>query len=263
MSIYLQELKFQARSIILWLGSIITALLLFMGIFPEFSREADLLKDALAAFPESLIASIGMDINTIFEASGFVSYIYGFIQLVLVIMATLYGFTLMNREKLARMSDFLYVKPLSRQRIFLEKLLASLTAFLIIHIAIVLMFYLMASLWGIESSNQAAINQMILSGLLLQILTFALTTLWGTLSQGIKNPVGSASAFSFGLFLILLVGRLMNNDVIKKLSPFGYVEPLEISAKGLSNTTSLSFCLLSLVLLTLSAIILDRQDLEA
>lgn len=263
MSIYQQELKFQARSIGLWLGSILTALVLFMGIFPGFAREADLLKDALAAFPESLMASIGMDINTIFEASGFVSYIYGFLQLILVIMATLYGFTLMNREKLARMSDFLYVKPLSRQRIFLEKLLASLTAFLIIHVAIGLVFYLMATLWEIDSANQLAINQMILSGLLLQILTFSLSTLWGTLSHRIKNPVGFASAFSFGLFLILLVGRLMNNDVIKKLSPFGYVEPLEISAQGLSITTTTSFFLLSLALLALSAIILNRQDLEA
>ena len=263
MRIYRQELKFQARSIVLWLGSILTALLLFMGIFPGFAREADLLKDALSAFPESLMASMGMDINTIFEASGFVSYIYGFIQLVLVIMATLYGLTLMNREKLARMSDFLYAKPLSRQRIFLEKVLAAITAFLIIHIAIVLMFFFMATRWAIDDSSQIAINQMILSGLLLQILTFALSTLWGTLSQRIKNPVGSASALSFGLFLILLVGRLMSNDVIKKLSPFGYVEPLEISAKGLSSIAIISFFLLSLALLTLSALILTRQDLEA
>lgn len=263
MNIYRQELKFQTRSMVLWLGSILAALLLFMGVFPEFAREADLLKDALSAFPEPLMASIGLDMNTIFEASGFVSYIYGFIQLVLVIMATLYGLTLMNREKIARMSDFIYVKPISRQGVFLAKLFASLTIFLIVHVAIVFMFHLMANIWEIDSVSQTAIDQVILGGFLLQILTFSLSTLWGTISPRIKNPVGSASALSFSLFLILLLGRLMDSDLIKKLSPFSYVEPLEISSTGLTGITIIAFILLSLVLLTLSALILSRRDLEA
>lgn len=262
MNIYRQELKFQIRSLLTWLLSIAAALLLFMGIYPGFAREADMLKEAMSVFPDYLMDSIGMDIDKIFEGSGFVSYIYGFIQLFLAIMAALYGFEVMSREKIARMNDFLYVRPTGRLAIFSQKLMVSVTVFLVIHVGLYAIFHFMGSQWAIDAPNMEAIDQIILGGFLLQLLIFAMATSLGIVTRRIKNPVGAATGLSFTLFLILLVGRLMDDDTVKKLSPFGYVEPLEITANGLSGTTIAGFAALTLILLGLSAWMLSRQDLE-
>ncbi|KAF5065947.1 hypothetical protein DSECCO2_268880 [anaerobic digester metagenome] len=262
MTIFWQELKFQRRSLLIWITTFAAVLLLFMGIFPGFAQEADTLKRALAAFPKAMFDSIGMDIEKIFEASGFVSYIYGFIQLFLAIMGALYGLNIVNREKIARMNDFLYVKPVSRLSVFSQKVLAALVSFFLMNAVLYLMFHGMAAIWEIDQANLNTIDQIILGGLLLQLLVFSLASLLGLMLRRIKNPVGLATALSFTLFFILLIGRLMDDDKIKALTPFGYVEPLEITTKGLAGTTVAGFVALTAALLCLNAILLIRRDLE-
>lgn len=262
MNILRQEVRFQARTVISWAVSLVMVLLVFMGLYPGFAREADTLKEALGLFPRALLSSIGMDVDKIFEASGFVSYIYGFVQLFLGVMGALFGFQMLGREKMARMNDFLFARPVTRTSVFLQKVLVALLSFVLIHIVLYLLFHAMASAWAIDGANLTAIDQILLGGFLLQLLLFCLAGLLAVLSRRIKNPVGAASGLGFGLFLILMTGRLMDEDKVKKLSPFGYVEPLEIAVRGLSAATILGFAALSLLLLALTGLALTRQDLE-
>lgn len=262
MNILRQELRFQTRSVLTWVITFVLVLIVFMGIFPAFAKEAATLKLALAAFPREMFDSIGMDIDKIFEASGFVSYIYGLIQLFLAIMGALYGFDVVNREKIARMNDYLFVKPVSRLSVFLQKTAAAVISFLLMNAVLFLTFQIMAGYWTIDGENLRLINQIILGSFLLQLLIFSLAALLGLVMRRIKNPVGSATALSFTFFLILMVGRLMDDDLVKGLSPFGYVEPLEIITSGLSGLTILAFAGLTLLLLGASAWLLSRKDLE-
>lgn len=263
MNVFKQELKFQTRSLLYWTGSVAVVLMIFMSIFPGFAKEAETLKRALAAFPSAMFAAIGMDIETIFDAGGFVSYIYGFIQLFLAIMGALYGYTVMGREKIARMNDFLFAKPASRVAIFREKFLVSLLAFVVLHVVLFGLFQLMAYAWAIDAKNLGLINEIILGGFLLQLLMFALATLLSIVLKRIKNPIGSATGLGFGFFLVLMIGRLMEEDWIKKLSPFGYVEPLEIIKSGLTPVTVMGFLAVTMLLLALSLYLRQTQDLEA
>lgn len=262
MNVFKQELKFQTRSIVIWAGSITAVLLVFMSIFPGFAKEAATLQKALSAFPSAMFSAIGLDIDTIFNAGGFVSYIYGIMMLFLAIMGALYGFHVMDREKIARMNDFLYAKPSARWNMFVQKLLVSLTAFLILNAVIFGLFQWMAYSWNIDARNLSLINQIILGGFLLQIFMFALATLLSIFMKRIKNPIGSATALGFGFFLVLMIGRLMDEAIIKKLTPFGYVEPIEILRFGLSPATISGFLGLTLLLLGLSMYFRQTRDLE-
>ena len=263
MNVFKQELKFQMRSILYWTGSIAVVLLIFMSIFPSFAKEAASLKQALASFPPAMFAAIGMDIETIFEAGGFVSYIYGFIELCLAIMGALYGYTVMGREKMARMNDFLYAKPASRPWVFLQKLVVSLSIFVFLNAVLFVIFQWLANVWTIDANNLMLINQIIAGGFLLQLFMFALSTLLALVSRRIKNPVGSATGLGFGFFLVLMIGRLMDEPLIKQLTPFGYVEPLTIIKDGLTLPIILGFLAATLLLLALSLYLWQTTDLEA
>ncbi len=262
MTVLKQELKFQTRSILTWTISVAFALVIFMAIYPGFAEEADLLRDAMAAFPKALLDSIGLDPELIFEATGFVSYIYGLLQLFLAIMGALYAFEVVAREKVARMNDFLFVKPVARLNIAGQKILASLTAFVIMNGVIFLMFQLMAELWTISDKNMARVDQIIFASFLLQILIFAIASVIAVSVKRIKSPVGSATGLAFGFYLLLVLARLLEKDLLKKLTPFGYVEPLEIALNGLSGATALGMALAALLLLALAGYILHRRDLE-
>ena len=263
MNVFKQELKFQGRSIFYWTGSVTIVLMIFMSLFPSFSKEAGPLKQAMAAFPSAMLTTIGIDIDTIFEAGGFVSYIYGFIELCLAIMGALYGYTVMGREKMARMNDFLYAKPAARRSVFIQKLLVALLLFTILNGALFVIFGWLAYAWTIDANNLALINQIILGGFLLQLFMFALATLLSLISRRIKNPIGSATGLGFGFFLVLMIGRLMDETWIKRLTPFGYVEPLMIIQDGLALTTIVGFLLITLLLLALSLYLWQTTDLEA
>lgn len=262
MNVFKQELKFQMRSIIYWTGSIAVILVIFMNVFPSFAREAAPLKAALAAFPSAMFTAIGMDVDTIFEAGGFVSYIYGFIELFLAIMGALYGYTVMGREKSARMNDFLYAKPASRLAVFVQKLLVCLFVFTLLNGVVFVIFQWLAYSWAIDAKNLALINQIILGGYLLQLFMFALATLIAVVIKRIKNPIGLATGLGFGLFLVLMIGRLMDEPLVKHLTPFGYIEPLDIIRTGLPPLTILGFLAATLLLLALSMYLRQRQDLE-
>lgn len=262
MTVLKQELKFQTRSILTWTGSVILTLIIFMAIYPGFAEEAELLRDAMAAYPKALMDTIGLDPELIFEASGFVSYIYGFLQVFLAIMGALYAFQVVAREKAAKMNDFLFVKPVARLSIAAQKVLCSLIAFLVINGVIFLMYRLMADLWTIGEKNMARIHEIILGSFLLQILFFAIASVIAVTVKKIKSPVGSATGLAFGFYLVLILGRLLEKDLIKKLTPFGYVEPLEITMNGLSGATIAWISLASLLLLALAAYIFHHRDLE-
>lgn len=262
MDVFKQELKFQARSIFTWTISITLTLIVFMAIYPGFAKEADLLREATASFPKALLDSIGLDPDLVFEASGFVSYIYGFLQLILAIMGALYAFQVLAREKAARMNDFLFVKPVTRISVVLQKVLASLLAFLVTNAVIYLVYRTMAELFEIDPENMSIINQIIFGTLLLQVLVFALASVIAVSVKKIRSPSGSATAVSFSLYLILILGRILDHDLVKKLTPFGYVEPLEITRYGLSLQTIGGMAIASTLLLALAALILYRRDLE-
>lgn len=262
MTVLKQELKFQTRSILTWTLSIAITLSIFMAIYPGFAKEADNLKEAMAAFPAALMDSIGLDPELIFEASGFVSYIYGFIQLFLAIMGALYAFQVLAREKTARMNDFLFVKPAARLSIALQKAACSLLAFLVINGVIFLMFQFMADLWAIGERNMERIHEIMLASFLLQILVFAIASVMAVTVKRIKSPVGSATGLSFGFYLVLILGRLLEKDLLKKLTPFGYVEPLAIIQNGLPLATIAGLSLSSLLLLALAGYIFHKRDLE-
>lgn len=262
MKVLRQELKFQTRSILVWTISTALVLLLFMGIFPSFAREAETLKKAMTAFPKLLLDSIGLDVELIFEAGGFVSYIYGMLQVFLAVMGALYAFSVVGREKGARMNDFLFVKPVSRTAILLQKILASFIAFLILTGVILLLFLVMGRLWDMDAANLGVIQEIVWASFLLQIFFFALASVIAVLLKKIKSPVGAATGLAFFLYFILLMGRIMDEEVIKKLSPFGFVVPLDITLNHLSLTTVGAFLGLTILCLALTTFLLNQRDLE-
>lgn len=260
--VFLREIKFQWRSFLIWLLGIILVLGFFLTMMPTFQKEAETLKKLFETFPQGLLDTFGIDANRIFEAEGFVAYAYSYVQLLLGILGGIYGLTVVGREKIQKMNDFLLVKPLSRQRIFVEKVLVGLLSILAFNGLMALAMRLYGNYLDLTAKSQNNISLIVLAGALIHLFFFAFTSLASVLLKQIKNPVGLATGLSFGFYLLLLLARLMGEDKLKKLTPFGYLDAMDIMGKGFPQGAALALSLISLALLLVAGWIFCHQDAE-
>ena len=136
MNIYKQELKMKFKSVITWSLAVALLMLVYLSLYPGFSKDAELLNEMMSQFPKELIIAFGMtdvDLSTIL---GFFGMVFLFIQIILAIQASNYGFSLVSIEENEFTADFLLAKPVSRTKILTSKLLAAITSLMITDVVI-------------------------------------------------------------------------------------------------------------------------------
>lgn len=262
MTVFLNEGRYKLKSLAVWCASVACMLLLFMSLFPTFQDQSEAFIKTLEAFPEDMLRTLGLDVGTLFGVSGYASYLYGYVQLLLGIMGALWGITTVGREKIARMNDFLLVKPLSRTAILLQKLAVGFIGIVIINLVIYLVFLALSQWIPIDGSNLIILRDFVIGGFLLELVLFSFGTLIATLLKKIKSPVGLASTIGFGFYLTMLLQRLTEKEWLKALTPFSLADPIEMIKNGLSTTHGLLLVAIFLGLTVLTILFYQRMEVE-
>lgn len=260
--IFRQELKFQWRSFLVWSVSVLVVIAAFLGVLPSFTEQADQLKKMLALFPEELMQTFNMNIETIFETEGFLGYAFGYVQLLLAIMGALYGFTVVGREKVQRMSDFLLVKPPSRWRVYFSKIALGLLSVLLMAILMLVALEVLGRSMALPEKSRQNIRLISLATSIVHLFFFALAACWATFLKRIKNPVGLACSISFGFYLTLLVLRLLDKKELARFTPFGAMDSMQLLSEGFPVLDTVIMVVLSAALIAVGAWWFHRQDVE-
>ena len=71
MNIYLHELKAYRKSTIIWSCSLVLLIILFLSMFPSFSKDATDVKKLLEGYPEAFRKAIGLSLDPLFTILGF------------------------------------------------------------------------------------------------------------------------------------------------------------------------------------------------
>lgn len=227
--VFKEELRFSLRSIFSWTISILIFLGLFMGVYPAFEEESKAFLEVLQNIPAALLQGFGVDLQSIFSPMGFLSYLYGIIQLLLGISGLLYGLRLLGREKIDRSTSFLFTKPLAWSKIFLQKLMVGIIAILITNGLIYLLWLVFQSAMDLDGTG---ISKMLATGVVLQFFMLALGSLLSVLMRRLENPIGLASGVAMGFYVIHVLGRLTELLWLHRLSPYYYVDPARLLQEG-------------------------------
>ena len=126
-NIFWHEFKMHLRSVVTWSLSVAALILVFTSIFSSFAKDAALLNEMMAKFPEALLTAFGMNGVNLATILGYFGLIFLFVQICLAIQAANYGFGLVSIEEREWTADFLLVKPVGRRQILTSKLLAALS----------------------------------------------------------------------------------------------------------------------------------------
>ncbi|ODA39499.1 ABC transporter permease subunit [Desulfosporosinus sp. BG] len=264
MNMFLHELKAYRKSTIIWTLALMALAILFLSMFPSFSREAEDFKKLLEGYPETIRRALGLSVENIGSILGFYSYIFLYISLVGAIQAMNLGTSIVSKEVRDKTADFLLTKPVTRSEIMTAKLLAALTSLVITNAVYLATAITMASLVETKEFNTKIFVLLSLTLLFLQLIFLALGTIISVLIPKIKAVLPTSLGSVFAFFIIGALASTTGDDALRYISPFKYFDFAYIVQNSRYES---SFVIVAIafiaVAITASYFIYSKRDIHA
>lgn len=249
MNIYMHELKSTSKTTLLWTMTLVLGVLLFMSIYPAFTKDVAAFKGMLEGVPESVRHAIGLEIDQFFSIVGFYSYILLYMKLLGAIQAMNLGVGILSKEVRDKTADFLLTKPVSRVGILVAKMLAAFTCIVVTNVIYVVVSVLIVSSVATEPFSMPTFMLLSFTLFLLQLFFLGLGFVIAVVVQKIKSVLSVSLGVVFMLFFISLFGSATSDSFLRYLTPFQYVEPAYILK---NQTYEWGFMLLGFIILSVS-----------
>ncbi|CEG26421.1 ABC transporter permease subunit [Bacillus sp. B-jedd] len=263
MNIYLHELRANRKSTILWTLSMIGLVLLFLLMFPSFSREAEEFKLVLEGFPVAVKKAVGLSLETITTLLGFYSYVFLYVTLCGAIQAMNLGLSIVSKEARIKTAEFLLSKPVTRTEVITSKLLAALTILVLTNIVFMAAAAAIASMVASESFSLKLFLMISLTMFFLQVIFLTLGTLISSFAPKIKSVLSVSLGTVFALFIIGMFASVTDDHTLKYASPFKYFDPAEIVKNSSYDGRFLGLSIgIALAATAASYVIFAKQDIS-
>lgn len=259
-SIFSKTLYQQRWSIVFWGLGVIAMCLLMMAFYHSFSGGQ--FDEALKNLPESMKGLVG-DVGSLKTVPGYVSQeVFGLrIPLLVLVMGIMLFTGLLAGEEGEGTLQTVLSQPVSRLRVYVEKLLAGIVVSLVICLTAVLGVWLGLMLIH-ETMSISRLTEAVLGVWLLVLLFGSLGFSIGAMT-GRRAFAGSiAGLIAFVTYLVTSFAASVSGiKTIEKLSPFHYYNNPGIAANGLRASNVLVMLGVSVVFLLVSAVIFLKRDI--
>ncbi len=264
LNIYLHELNGYRKSTVLWTVTLVLVVLLFMSIYPAFSKDVTAFKSILEGLPESVRNAIGLEINQFFSLLGFYSYLFLYIKLLGAIQAMNLGIGIISKEVRDKTADFLLTKPVSRVTILVAKMMAALTCIVFTNVIFLLLTNLIVSSTSTEPFSSKTLLVLSLTLFFLQLLFLSLGFMIAAVVQKIKAVLPVTLCVVFMFFLLNLFGSATGDNLPRYLTPFQYVEPMYILKNSAYESEFLLVGLFVLIVsIVVSYVVYTKKDIPS
>ncbi len=262
MNIFLFEIKEYRKSTIIWTISIVAGMLLFMSLFPSFSRGAEEMSRMLQAYPESVRKALGLT-SDLSSLLGYYSYVMLYITLSGSIQAMHMGLSIISKETRHKTADFLLTKPVKRSSVIASKIAAAAVSLAFTGICYIAAAFFSA-LYVREGSFDAGIFLLLSSTLFfMQMIFLSLGFLVSVIFTRVKSVISVSLGTVFSFFIINMLESIIGENTLRYITPFKYFDYKYILGNG---SYELTFVVLSLlvaaVAFSLSFIIYSRKNID-
>lgn len=237
MNIYKFETKAQLKSFLVWAFSLLALFLVFAFAFYDMfmdSRAAVL--EALNSLPPVFSAMFGINMDILFSYSGYFQFTYTYVALIGAIMASSIALSAFAREKRSKCVDFLFSKPVSREKLFFVKLLSCLTLIIVVNVLFIAASVLSFAVNGQDPSKMGVLILASSSLFFMQLVFLSISILYAVFAPKVRSVSGTATAFGFAGFILSALYSLIQEDFLKYLSPLGYFSPGTVFSTGSFET---------------------------
>jgi ABC-2 type transport system permease protein len=264
MNMFLHELKAYRKSTIIWTCSLVAIIILFLSMFPAFSKEAETFKKLMEGFPEPVRKAFGLSVESMSSMVGFYSYTFLYITLCGAIQAMNLGTSILSKEVREKTADFLLTKPVTRTQIITAKLLAALTSLVITNVVYLTAASVMASIVKTEDYSYKIFFMVSLTLFFIQLIFLALGVIVSVLSRKIKSVLPISLGTVFGFFIVGMLGSVIGDEAIRYFTPFKYFDTNYIMKNSSYEATFIIIEIVFIVVaITASYIVYCKKDIHA
>lgn len=264
MNIFWREMKFYQKSLVFWGFGMAVLIWSSMVKYAAFQTAGQSVTDLISQFPQSIQTIFGLTGFDLTKASGFYGVMFMYIALMATIHATMLGAGIMSKEERDRTSEFIFTKPITRNRVITAKIMAGLAGLIVFNIVTLLSSIVFINIYSHTLDFVGNIYTLMIGLFFMQLIFFFVGTAVAAIS---KRPKLSASIASAVLLIAFILTYLINFnrdlDLLKYLTPFKYFD-----AKDILNNSGLDaiYVALSLIIVVITTVITytsyNNRDLE-
>lgn len=249
MNIYLRELKANKKSLLIWI--IVMVLFVMMGMQKYDSmivvgNGEDFLK-LIESMPKFMQAIWGVSILDISSPMGYYGAIYFYLSLMVAIHAGMLGANIISKEERDKTTDFLMVKPITREKIMTSKIIAALTNVFILNIVIFLSSYFI--LKGL--TNEPIFRDLIILMVGMLLIALIFLSIGVGIASIIKNSKKSVmittSILLFSFFLSIIIDINEKFELLSFLTPLKYYDAKELM---INYNINIIYLLLTIIIIS-------------
>jgi ABC-2 type transport system permease protein len=264
MNVFIHELKSYRKSTIIWTLSLCALAVIFLLMYPAFTKDVAASRKALAGLPPVFREAVGISLANFFTIFGFYAYLLNFLMLAAAIQAINLGVGVISKEESGKTADFLLSKPVSRASVITSKLLAVLSLLLMTNVVFVSVSLVAARLISPDPFSSKILLLIASTVFLVQLAFLALGALFSVIIPRVKSVIAVSIPTVFVFFIIGALGAVLSEANTRYLTPFKYFDSNYIITHGTYETRFLVIeAVLVAIAISATYVIFIKKDIRA
>ncbi len=255
-----RELKINLKTFLVWGLSISALLTLIFCIYPTISNNVEIDK-LLKALPEEVLKGFNFDAVSISTVFGwYASEGFMIATLIGALYAASLGSTIILKEESDKTIEFLYAKPVSRNKILGSKIIVA-----IFYICLFNLLLMLVTGIGFALTDELPVTKWLLltiSPIFIQLALFFITAFIATFFTKTRKAMGISFGLVMGTYVINMIAQMSDKvNFLKFFTPFGYIDASTIIKTEALDSYSIIIGVIILIFASLLFIRYNKKEL--
>lgn len=213
------QLNLKRRQIFLWSIILSSLMFMYMILFPQLQDLAQVKMDAL---PKEMLQLMGSDsLSDLGVYNSYFKMVYAIILIAISIFISTFTSSLIVNEEKERTIEFMYGQQISKEEIFISKVIVSILLLLILMFSISVVVISCGYIVGGDTFDLKEIVQIISLSLMIPLIYFSVSILL----SGVNSKIGTPSLSAMFVIITYMFGYLgtlleEKGEFLRNLSPF-------------------------------------------
>jgi len=193
-------------------------------MFPAFTKDVTTTRQILENLSLAVRSVLDISLQNFFTIYGFFAYLFTFATIAGAVQAMNLGVGIISKEESGKTVDFLLTKPISRFKVFINKLSASVILLLTTNIFFCTVSYFVARMVSTGDFNNKIFLMILITFFFIQLFFWALGILMSVIIDKIKSPIAVSLPTVFTFFVIGMLGSIIGSENVRYISPFKFYD---------------------------------------
>ncbi len=240
MNVFWLELKNTWKSTLKWTIALCAITFLMLAFFPSMQTEGmkELAGAKLEGIDPMLLEALGLSEMADFTViTNYFGYLLQFTSLAIMVFVMQLAVNSLVKEETDGTIEFLYSKPITRSRIYVQKTLATALSFFLLNVELYIFTvagYVSFSEYSFAKSIEE-LGRLYGAVMFAGFVFMALGMLFSSLIKGSKGSSGIVMAVVFGTYILGIMGVIVSElGFLSEISPMEWIKARKVLTNGIS-----------------------------